>query len=162
MRICIYANDVPNWHKRDHLISRRTSTVAQFRIPIESCEVSRRQNKALINAFLVCPKAVTGVFGWAFGFPRGDTSLPQTPALSFHGHKDTTIFWTMQGKCKKNVKLLGFGVFFRLWYQMEGVQKKQQLLQSTPSTHEANRRPCYAKQQHYTKLFGKYRIAMKW
>ena len=51
MRICIYANDVPNWHKRDHLISRRTSTVAQFRIPIESCEVSTSQNKALINAF---------------------------------------------------------------------------------------------------------------
>ena len=51
MRICIYANGVPNWHKRDHLISRRTSTVAQFRIPIESCEVSTSQNKALINAF---------------------------------------------------------------------------------------------------------------
>ena len=51
VRICIYANGVPNWHKRDHLISRRTSTVAKFRIPIESCEVSTSQNKALINAF---------------------------------------------------------------------------------------------------------------
>ena len=48
--IHIYANGVPNWHKRDYLISRWTSTVAQFRIPIESCEVSTSQNKALINA----------------------------------------------------------------------------------------------------------------
>ena len=51
MRIYIYANDVPNWHKRDYLISRWTSTVAKFRIPIEICEISVCQNKALINAF---------------------------------------------------------------------------------------------------------------
>ena len=35
----------------DYFISRSTSIVAKFRIPIESCEVSTSQNKALINAF---------------------------------------------------------------------------------------------------------------
>ena len=64
----------------------------------------------------------------------------------------------MQGKCKKNVKLLGFGVFFRLWYQIEGVQKKsttiaehtiyprgqsKTLLRQTTTLHETIRKVSY-------------------
>ena len=79
-----------NWHKRDNSISRRTSIVAQFRIPFESCEVSRRQNKALINAFLICL------------LPSADDV--QTSPAQVHGAKVQIYF----GLSKKNALLLAF------------------------------------------------------
>ena len=54
MRICIYAKDVPNRHKRDILHPVGHLSLLSSDKIIESCEVSKSQNRALINAFLIC------------------------------------------------------------------------------------------------------------
>ena len=53
MRICIYAKDVPNRHKRDNLYPVGHLSLLSPECT-ETCEIPRSQNRASINAFLIC------------------------------------------------------------------------------------------------------------
>ena len=53
MRICIYAKDVPNRHKRDNLYPVEHLSLLSPECT-ETCDISDSQNRALINAFLIC------------------------------------------------------------------------------------------------------------
>ena len=54
MRIRIYAKDVPNRHKRDILHPVGHLSLLSSASFSETCDISIRQNRALINAFLIC------------------------------------------------------------------------------------------------------------
>ena len=54
MRICIYAKAVPNRHTRDNLYPVGHLPLLSPETNIEICEISECQNKASINAFLIC------------------------------------------------------------------------------------------------------------
>ena len=54
MRIHIYAKDVPNRHKRDISYPVGHLSLLSPETDFETCDISTRQNRASINAFLIC------------------------------------------------------------------------------------------------------------